>query len=75
MTHLRKGDEDLHHPDGTHRTTPKNTRGRALENHERRLRKHLAEHGAPPDGPEKWVPEAIAEQEAYLERRRKERER
>lgn len=47
MTTLHgRRDADLHHPDGTHRTTPTSTRGRALEKHERRIRKHLAEHEA-----------------------------
>lgn len=44
MSSLRRGDEALHHDDGTHRTTAVSTRGRALEAHERRLVKHMAAH-------------------------------
>ena len=44
MTTLRKGDADLHHADGSHRSTPPTANGRVLERHERRLRAHLEEH-------------------------------
>jgi hypothetical protein len=37
-----KVDDALHHPDGTHRTTPRFTSGRLLERHEETLRRHLA---------------------------------
>lgn len=43
--------DSLHHPDGTHRTTPASTGGRDLERHERTLRRHLAGHGE-----QKWCP-------------------
>lgn len=36
------GGDALHHEDGTHRTTPASTSGRALERHEANLVKHLA---------------------------------
>lgn len=42
------GGDALHHEDGTHRTTPASTRGRALERHEDQIRRHLA---GLPDGP------------------------
>lgn len=44
MTTLTRQDGDLHHPDGSHRTTPPTANGRALERHERRLRAHLEMH-------------------------------
>jgi CRP-like cAMP-binding protein len=44
MTHLRRGDADLHFPDGSHRTTPPSTSGRVLAAYERRIRAHLDEH-------------------------------
>ena len=44
MTTLRRQDADLHHEDGSHRSTPASANGRVLENHERRIRAHLEEH-------------------------------
>lgn len=44
MTSLNRQDADLHHPDGSHRSTPPSTSGHMLENHERRLRRHLELH-------------------------------
>lgn len=44
MTSLKRQDGDLHHTDGTHRSTPPTTRGRVLASHERRLHAHLGEH-------------------------------
>lgn len=46
MTHLTRGDSDLHHEDGSHRTTPASTAGRVLESHEGRIKDHLAQHAA-----------------------------
>lgn len=46
MTHLRHGDEDLHHKDGSHRATARTANGTDVANHERRLRAHRAEHEA-----------------------------
>lgn len=50
MTSLHRGDRILHHPDGTHRSTPPSTSGRVLAAYERRLRAHLASHQAPLPG-------------------------
>ncbi len=44
MTHLTRQDADLHHEDGSHRSTPPSTAGRMLKNHERRLLAHLELH-------------------------------
>ena len=44
MTHLRKGDEDLHDENGEHRSTPPTANGRVLEAYERRLLAHLMAH-------------------------------
>lgn len=45
MTRLWRGDADLHHDNGEHRTTSPSTSGTAIANHERRLRAHLEAHG------------------------------
>ena len=44
MTHLRRGDADLHYEDGTHKSTPPTADGHQLELYERRITRHLAEH-------------------------------
>lgn len=44
MSSLRRGDGDLHHEDGSHRTTPPTTSGRALASHEARIQAHLRHH-------------------------------
>lgn len=45
MTHLHPGDEDLHDETyGEHRGTARTANGRDLEQHERRIKTHLAEH-------------------------------
>ena len=46
MTHLTRGDADLHYPNGEHRGTPASTNGTDLENYERRIRAHLESHAA-----------------------------
>lgn len=47
MSHLDGWhDQKLHNDDGTHRTTAWTTSGADLENHEKRIRKHIAEHKA-----------------------------
>jgi hypothetical protein len=49
MTHIAgRRDADLHHDDGTHRTTPASTRGSTLASHERRLARHLHSHQVDP---------------------------
>jgi hypothetical protein len=44
MTSLHRQDADLHHCDGSHRSTSPRANGRALAAHERRITAHLAEH-------------------------------
>lgn len=44
MTSLRSGDRDLHHEDGSHRTTPATADGRMVANHERRILRHIEAH-------------------------------
>jgi hypothetical protein len=44
MSHLHHGDADLHHEDGTHRTTAPTANGRQLATHEARIRIHLEAH-------------------------------
>lgn len=44
MTTIRRGDADLHNPDGSHIGTARTANGRDLERHERRIRGHLEEH-------------------------------
>lgn len=44
MTSLGRQDADLHHEDGTHRSTPASTAGHVLEQHEARIRRHLEAH-------------------------------
>jgi hypothetical protein len=44
MSHLTRGDDDLHHDDGSHRGTAPTTNGRVLEQYERRIRRHLEQH-------------------------------
>lgn len=44
MTHLHRGDADLHNADGTHRSTPPTANGRVLAQYQERLLRHLAEH-------------------------------
>lgn len=46
MTSIHTHDTDLHHPDGTHRSTSPSTSGADLERHEHRIGAHLAEHRA-----------------------------
>jgi|JI10StandDraft_1071094.scaffolds.fasta_scaffold33355_15 hypothetical protein len=50
MTHLRRGDADLHHADGSHRSTAPSANGSAVLRWERRLAAHLAAHD---EGPER----------------------
>lgn len=49
MTILHRGAKgtrtlDLHNPDGSHIGTARTANGRDIEQHERRIRAHLAEH-------------------------------
>lgn len=44
MTHKTRGDADLHHEDGSHRSTPTSANGRVLESHHNRYTAHMALH-------------------------------
>ena len=57
MTHLRRGDKDLHDENGEHRSTPPTANGHALELYERRILAHLADH-ADTDDEEAEIEEA-----------------
>jgi hypothetical protein len=46
MTHINTRDHYLHNPDGTHRSTPPNTNGHALNVWGRAHRRHIAAHEA-----------------------------
>lgn len=46
MTHLTRGDADLHYEDGTHRCTAPTTDGHQLALYERRIKAHLEAHNA-----------------------------
>jgi hypothetical protein len=46
MTSLRRSDANLHHPDGSHRSTPPTANGRQIGLHHARLVRHLAQHEA-----------------------------
>lgn len=46
MTHLGRGDRDLHDENEEHRSTCPFTNGMMLASYERRIRRHLEEHAA-----------------------------
>ena len=67
MTSLAYGDGDLHHPDGSHRTTARTANGSDVERHERRIKAHLEAHAADVQDAEDAADEVIVYLEAHRE--------